>query len=138
MVAMGFATIENIIFVMQGGVTTGIVRMFSTVPAHATFAVIMGYYLGKAKFNEKKVALDIDGDGIPDIKFNAKAFTSLIAIIGFVIATVIHGFYDYFLLTSFMPGIWIMAFISLSIAVLFAQKAMTLHQDASPFKKSES
>jgi RsiW-degrading membrane proteinase PrsW (M82 family) len=63
--------------------------------------------------------------------------TSLIAFIGFAIATVIHGFYDYFLLTSFMPGIWIMAFISLSIAVLFAQKAMTLHQDASPFKKTE-
>ncbi|OUT95915.1 MAG: hypothetical protein CBB92_10865 [Flammeovirgaceae bacterium TMED32] len=138
MVAMGFATIENVIFVMQGGVTTGIVIMFSTVPAHATFAVIMGYYLGKAKFNEKKVALDIDGDGIPDIRFNTKVFTSLIAIIGFVIATIIHGFYDYFLLTSFMPGIWIMAFISLSIAVLFAQKAMTLHQDASPFKKSKS
>ena len=57
MVAMGFATIENVIFVMEGGVTTGIVRMFSTVPAHATFAVIMGYYLGKAKFNEKKKSL---------------------------------------------------------------------------------
>ena len=138
MVAMGFATIENVIFVMEGGVTTGIVRMFSTVPAHATFAVIMGYYLGKAKFNEKKIALDIDGDGVPDINLNTKLFTYLIAFIGFVIATVIHGFYDYFLLTSFMPGIWIMAFISLSIAVLFAQKAMTIHQDASPFKQPES
>ena len=87
---------------------------------------------------EKKIALDIDGDGIPDINLNTKLFTYLIAFVGFVIATVIHGFYDYFLLTSFMPGIWIMAFISLSIAVLCAQKAMTIHQDASPFKQPES
>ena len=135
MVAMGFATIENIIFVMNGYVTVGIVRMFSAVPAHATFAIIMGYYLGKAKFNEKKVAVDIDGDGISDINLNPKVMSTLYSLGGFLLAIIIHGFYDYFLFTSFMPGIWIMAFVSLTIAILFAQKAMTLHQDASPFKK---
>jgi RsiW-degrading membrane proteinase PrsW (M82 family) len=50
MVGMGFATVENIAYVMQTGYTTAIMRMFLSVPAHASFAVIMGYYLGKAKF----------------------------------------------------------------------------------------
>ena len=51
MVGMGFATLENIGYVLQHGMGTGILRMFLSVPAHATFAVLMGYYLGKAKFD---------------------------------------------------------------------------------------
>lgn len=50
MVSMGFATLENIGYVMEHGMVTAIVRMFLSVPAHASFAVIMGYHLGKAKF----------------------------------------------------------------------------------------
>lgn len=51
MVGMGFATIENIGYVMEHGLGTGILRMFLSVPAHATFAVLMGYHLGLAKFD---------------------------------------------------------------------------------------
>lgn len=51
MVGMGFATLENIGYVMQHGVGTGILRMFLSVPAHATFAVLMGYHIGLAKFD---------------------------------------------------------------------------------------
>ena len=51
MVGMGFATLENIGYVTQHGFVTGIIRMFLSVPAHATFAVLMGYHLGLAKFD---------------------------------------------------------------------------------------
>jgi RsiW-degrading membrane proteinase PrsW (M82 family) len=51
MVGMGFATIENIGYVTEHGLGTGILRMFLSVPAHATFAVLMGYHLGLAKFD---------------------------------------------------------------------------------------
>jgi RsiW-degrading membrane proteinase PrsW (M82 family) len=50
-VGMGFATLENIGYVLQHGVGTGILRMFLSVPAHGTFAVLMGYHVGLAKFN---------------------------------------------------------------------------------------
>src|SRR3982751_2904618 len=50
MVGMGFAAVENVIYVFQQGFVTGVLRVFTAVPAHATFAVIMGYFLGKAKF----------------------------------------------------------------------------------------
>jgi RsiW-degrading membrane proteinase PrsW (M82 family) len=51
MVGMGFATLENIGYVLQHGIGTGITRMFLSVPAHATFAVLMGYHVGLAKFD---------------------------------------------------------------------------------------
>ena len=57
MVGMGFATLENIGYVTQHGFATGVTRMFLSVPAHATFAVLMGYHIGLAKFdpaNRKK------------------------------------------------------------------------------------
>ncbi|MFM6926532.1 MAG: PrsW family intramembrane metalloprotease [Ferruginibacter sp.] len=51
MVGMGFATVENIMYVTDRGLGTGILRMFLSVPAHGTFAVLMGYHLGLAKFD---------------------------------------------------------------------------------------
>ena len=54
MVGMGFATVENIGYVYQHGMATGIMRMFLSVPAHATFAVLMGYHIGLAKFDIAK------------------------------------------------------------------------------------
>ncbi len=50
MIGMGFATVENIGYVMQYGISVAFLRMFLSVPAHATFAVLMGYHVGKAKF----------------------------------------------------------------------------------------
>ena len=54
MVGMGFATVENISYVSQYGLMTGIMRLFMAVPAHASFAIIMGYFMGKARFSAKK------------------------------------------------------------------------------------
>lgn len=51
MIGMGFATLENIGYVYQHGMETAITRMFLSVPAHGTFAVLMGYYVGLAKFD---------------------------------------------------------------------------------------
>jgi protease PrsW len=113
MVGMGFATLENVLYVFQFGFTTGIVRMFTAVPAHATFAILMGYFLGKAKFTHRR-----------EISY------SLIALL---VATAFHGAYDYFLFISFIPGIWLGAFISLIIAMILSRKAIRLHQQSSPF-----
>lgn len=56
MIGMGFATLENIGYVYQHGVGTGILRMVLSVPAHGCFAVLMGYYVGLAKFNPARAA----------------------------------------------------------------------------------
>lgn len=113
MVGMGFATLENIIYVFQYGAATGFMRMFTAVPAHACFAVLMGYYLGLAKFTHQK--------------------TFYYSVLALLSATVFHGAYDYFLFISFVPGIWIGAVVSLLVALFLSRKAIRIHQAASPF-----
>ncbi|MBR4262486.1 MAG: PrsW family intramembrane metalloprotease [Bacilli bacterium] len=48
-VSLGFATIENILYVDAYNVA--LFRMILSVPAHAFFGVMMGYYLGLAKIS---------------------------------------------------------------------------------------
>ncbi len=50
--SLGFATVENIFYVLEGGLGIGILRAFLSVPAHAIFSGIMGYYIGKARFTQ--------------------------------------------------------------------------------------
>lgn len=46
----GFATLENLIYVIEGGYGVGIVRMLTAVPGHAFEGMILGYFMGRAKF----------------------------------------------------------------------------------------
>ena len=49
--ALGFAAVENIMYVYQGGVGVGVARMLLAVPAHALFGSFMGHYLSRSKFS---------------------------------------------------------------------------------------
>ncbi|NNE31103.1 MAG: PrsW family intramembrane metalloprotease [Winogradskyella sp.] len=113
MVSMGFACTENIMYVLEGGYETAILRAFTAVPAHATFGILMGYYMGKAKFANNRFILNM---------------------IGLVVAVLFHGAYDFFLFIRFIPGISIGAFASLVIAIILSKKAIKKHQDRSVFK----
>jgi len=52
--ALGFATAENIMYVLRHGWLTAIVRAVLSVPGHAFFGATMGYYLGLARFYKGK------------------------------------------------------------------------------------
>ncbi len=47
-VSLGFAAVENILYVTDNGFQTALVRALTAVPAHAIFGVTMGYYFGIA------------------------------------------------------------------------------------------
>ncbi|KIY21285.1 MULTISPECIES: glutamic-type intramembrane protease PrsW [Mesobacillus] len=49
-VSLGFATAENIFYLLANGLHYAIGRALLPVSSHALFGVIMGYYIGKAKF----------------------------------------------------------------------------------------
>lgn len=115
MVSMGFAATENIMYVLQGGVETALLRAFTAVPAHATFAVLMGYFMGKAKFSNNKMKGNL---------------------LGLILAVIFHGTYDFFLFLEFIPGIWIGAFVSLFIGLILSRKAIKKHSNNSRFKVS--
>jgi protease PrsW len=113
MVSMGFAALENVMYVFQYGVSTGIIRAFTAVPAHATFGILMGYFMGLAKFSKNKQLLNITG---------------------LLVATFFHGAYDFFLFINFIPGIAIGAFVSLIVGIILSKKAIKIHQQNSHFK----
>jgi len=48
--SLGFATLENVLYVAHGGLAVAILRAVTSLPAHATFGAIMGYYIGQAHF----------------------------------------------------------------------------------------
>ena len=113
MVSMGFAATENIFYVLESGIPTAVLRAFTAVPAHATFGILMGYFMGKAKFSNNRMKLNLTG---------------------LALAILFHGAYDFFLFIDFVPGIWVGAFISLGIGLFLSRKAIKKHQVASHFK----
>lgn len=51
--ALGFAAIENILYVLEGGLSTAFMRALLSVPCHAIDGIIMGYFFGTAKEYER-------------------------------------------------------------------------------------
>ena len=113
MISMGFATIENILYTIEGGFSVGFLRMFSAVPAHATFAITMGYFVGLAKFNKEKSIVYL--------------------ITGLLIATLLHGLYDYCLFQKDYPIMTFGAILSLVLGIYLSKKAIQRHNHNSPF-----
>ncbi len=101
-IAMGFATAENILYTFKGGSSLAFMRMFTAVPAHATCAVMMGFFLGIGKF---------------------KKFSSLWMVAGLVIAVLTHGIYDFFLLQKDYPNLKLATFLFLIVSVIFSVRA---------------
>lgn len=122
MIAMGFATFENISYVVDLGVRRGFMegmniglwRMVSAVPAHGSFAILMGYYVGMAKFKHQ-------GKGSP------LKLTGLFTAVGF------HAAYDFCLLMTNYRLMFIGAFLSLFIGIGLSLRAIQLHNRNSPF-----
>ena len=52
--SLGFACMENILYVLDGGLSTALLRAFTAIPMHALASGTMGYYIGKAKFAANK------------------------------------------------------------------------------------
>ncbi|MCQ2322017.1 MAG: PrsW family glutamic-type intramembrane protease [Bacteroidales bacterium] len=84
-IGLGFACVENILYVFDNesyslAIHTGVMRALLSVPGHFLFAVIMGYYLGLAKF-----------------KKNDRSKFLIFSILFPIIA---HGLFDYLLMLS--------------------------------------
>ncbi|MCX8001281.1 MAG: glutamic-type intramembrane protease PrsW [Anoxybacillus mongoliensis] len=105
-VSLGFATLENILYLFANGVEFAVTRALLPVSSHALFGVIMGFYLGKAKF------------GLPKKQRNYIWFS-------FLFPFLFHGIYDYILLTQerwiyymlpFMIFLWWLALRKVKLA----------------------
>ena len=120
MVSMGFATFENIWYVLDNGFATGVMRMFLSVPAHAAFGVLMGFHVGLAKFDRERPVLRL--------------------LTGFLLAVAFHGAFDFFLFLQKNPNVTryisagtlaFGALVSYWIAMRLAWRAIRIHQNLS-------
>lgn len=78
-VSLGFASAENIFYLVGNGLQDAIGRALLPVSSHALFGVIMGYYFGKAKFSSETARKWIN-------------FSLFLPVI-------LHGVYDFILMT---------------------------------------
>ncbi len=118
MISMGFATIENIFYAWRYGLETTLVRAFTAVPAHGVFAVIMGYFVGLAKFNPSRK--------------NQLLFLGLLG------AVLVHGTYDFFIIQEYYEWLILFATVTLFIGIYLAYQLIVLHQQNSPHKEKDS
>ena len=99
-VSLGFATLENILYLFDGSMGTAVIRALFSVPGHVIDAIYMGYYYGLARhaagYNDERLK-----------KKNLK--------LAFLVPVLIHGFYDFCLSTEY--GIFILIFLVFEIVI---------------------
>lgn len=103
--SLGFAAFENVRYVGQHGLGIAALRAFTAVPGHALTGVIMGAYVGKAKFGQAGATV-------------AK---------GLLAAVLLHGLYDLFLFTQ--SGFALLSLLVLVVEVVWARRLVRSMRD---------
>lgn len=114
MVAMGFATAENLFYAYRFGMNTVLLRAFTSVPAHLVFAIVAGYYTGLAKFNPAR-RNRLLGQGLG-------------------MAVLLHGVYDFLILQLWSDWLLVLATLSLYLCLFYCKTLIEEHLNNSPFK----
>ena len=103
--SLGFAALENVLYVFIGGLSTAIARAVTAVPGHAMFGVFMGCHYGLAK----RAAVR-----------GFKGVYRLEMLKAFLVPVVLHGFYDFCLAAPgwYWNGVFFIFYLA-AIAVAF-------------------
>jgi len=80
--ALGFALLENILYVVKSGLGTGILRAFTSIPLHIFTGIVAGLFIGRARFAPRGRR------------------RSLLLAAAFALAWFCHGLYDSFALSG--------------------------------------
>ena len=99
--ALGFAALENILYVAQFGLSVAVPRALLSVPGHFFFAVYMGIYLGEAKRAER------EGEGFLRDRFLRESI---------LVPVLLHGFWDFSLSVD---SLWMTAAFYAFVLVFF-------------------
>lgn len=121
MISMGFATLENVLYVVVRPESAhiafqiGLIRMVTAIPGHAIFAILMGYFIGLAKFCPER--------------------GNFYLLIGLFSAIILHGTYDFLIFMRLKEFLIWFTLISGTLASLFFLKK---HEKNSPFGNKNS
>ena len=118
LIAMGFATLENIAYAGRFGLQTAVVRALTAVPAHLAFAIAQGYYAGIAKFDP--------------------ANQGRLLARGFVLSVLLHGAYDVLILQNWSRWLVALGTAALYMTLYFFSRLAQDQRDHSPFREPEN
>ena len=104
-VSLGFALVENILYVSGKGIGIAFIRAILAVPGHGLFAVAMGYFLSLAKFNKQT---------------NVQKYL----VLSLVVPMGLHGTYDFLLmytssLTKADAGFAVILLLIFTVFIIF-------------------
>jgi RsiW-degrading membrane proteinase PrsW (M82 family) len=114
LIAMGFATMENITYAERFGAQTVILRSFTAVPAHFVFAIVQGYFAGL-------------------VRLNATQKHALLKR-GLLISIGMHGLYDFLIFQNWSDWLFVLATVSLYMCLFYSSRLIKAHLDNSPFR----
>jgi RsiW-degrading membrane proteinase PrsW (M82 family) len=116
-VALGFATLENFLFVTRLGLGVAWQRALFAVPAHALFGASMGYYAGRMKFDRGgKVWRD--------------------GVLSLLVPVAFHGLYDYALHHGLGARVWVLISVLSGCLWVFVLRRVHRAQRVSPFRNT--
>ena len=101
--SLGFALIENILYVISNGFLTGLLRAFTSVPAHTCTGVIMGYYLGKSKTQEVN---------------NNQSKSNSYMLLSVIMPALVHTLYDTFALSKNHYAFYIFIIVTIFLYII--------------------
>jgi len=117
MAALGFATLENVLYIFSNGAGTGVIRALLAMPSHAFDGVLMGYFLGEAKFARN----DRVGNWL--------------SALGFGLAVIAHGLYDFIVFSLDKAPLMVLSLLTMAVLfwVIFFKATRKLSEQ-SPYK----
>ena len=95
-ISLGFAALENVLYVTNYGWTNALTRAVLSVPGHMFFSVMMGYYFSRFVILKEanNVMNNLKNEGL--VPENAKKFPDKnCEILSLVIPVLIHGTYNF-------------------------------------------
>lgn len=101
--SLGFACIENILYVLDGGMNIAIMRALLSIPGHTCFGVLMGYSMSKAKINE------INGQ---------HQLSKKNLLLSLIIPSLFHAIYDALLMVDIDAEMQLIIFFAFDIAMV--------------------
>ena len=110
--SLGFACIENVLYVLLSGAGTGVIRAITAVPLHACTGITMGYFIGKAKLCARN-------------NDSSKEFVNIA--LSLLVPTTIHTIYDFLIFTQKTEFIitWVVFIVALYIICFILVKQST-------------
>lgn len=123
-VSLGFALFENILYVCVNGfvegVIVGILRALFAVPGHATFGLMMGYYLGLSK--------------VAQHNNNLKLYKKNMALSLFI-PIMMHTFYDFCLVYGNIYLLGVLLVYIIFIYIFLIKRIKYISSNVSDFKQ---